>query len=143
MRICGGKERKDRSLGMHEFSTMEAILKTVIKVAEEHGAEEILQIELAIGELTFLNFEQLRFAFQALSEGTIAEGASLLLHTIKPEIYCPKCGYKGKVKYEGPEQHTPMPALMLKCPKCGNWDVKIRAGRECIIKSVKLRVQKR
>ena len=128
---------------MHEFSTMESILKSVLKVAEEHGAEEILGIELRVGELTFLNPEQLRFAFQVLSEGTKAEGAKLKIRRVKPEIRCHKCGYEGPIRYEGPEYHVLSVAPLLSCPNCGDVDVELKAGRECIIQSVRIKVPKR
>jgi len=125
---------------MHEFSTMQTILETVLNAAKAHGAENVLEINLGIGQLTFLNPEQLRFAFSVLSKGTMAENAKLHIRRVRPRIRCPNCGYQGPIKYDGPEYHLLGVPIPLKCGKCGSAELEIKAGRECIIRSIKVRV---
>jgi len=125
---------------MHEFSTMQAVLESVLSAAKLHNAERVLEINLEIGELTFLNPEQLRFAFSILSEGTIAEKANLRIKRVRPRIKCANCGYEGYVKYEGPEHHSLDIPLQLKCMKCGSTKVEITRGRECNVKNLKLKL---
>ncbi len=120
---------------------MQAVLETVIKVAEEHGAERILKVNLEVGELTFLNPEQLRFAFKILSERTMAEGARLRIRRIRPRIKCSRCEYEGPSRYEGPEVHVANLPVFLKCPKCGGEDVSVSAGRECNVKDIRVKVR--
>jgi len=128
---------------MHEFSTMQMILETILSAAKSHKAETVLEINLEIGELTFLNPEQLMFAFSVLSENTIAKNANLRVKRIQPRIRCSSCNYEGPLKYEGPEYHTLGVYLPLKCVKCSSVDVKIVSGRECNIKNVKIRTTER
>ena len=125
---------------MHEFSTMQMILETVLNAAKAHGAEKILEINLDIGQLTFLNPEQLRFAFSVLSNGTVAENAKLHIRRVRPRIKCPNCGYQGPIKYDGPEYHLLGVPIPLKCGKCGSAELEIKAGRECSIRGIKVRV---
>jgi len=128
---------------MHEFSTMQAILETILSTANAHKAERVLEISLEIGELTFLNQEQLRFAFSVLSENTIAKNANLHIKRIQPRIRCSSCDYEGSIKYEGPEYHILGVPLPLRCMKCGGVDVKITSGRECSVKNVKIKIPER
>jgi len=122
---------------MHEFSMAQQIFNIVMKVAKENGVEKILEINLEVGQLTFLNPDQLKFALKVLSEDTIAKDAQIKIEIIQPEIRCNNCQYTGKISYNGPEYHAIYPVAFLKCPKCGNSDVEIIRGRECNIKNIK------
>ncbi|MHA1582944.1 MAG: hydrogenase maturation nickel metallochaperone HypA [Candidatus Baldrarchaeia archaeon] len=122
---------------MHEFSIAQQIFNIVMKVAKENGVEKILEINLEVGQLTFLNPDQLKFALKVLSEDTIAQDAKIKIEVIQPEIRCNNCKYTGKISYNGPEYHAIYPVMFLKCPKCGSTDVKITRGRECNIKNIK------
>ena len=118
-------------------------MRVVLPEARRHSAEKILEISLAIGELTFLNPEQLRFAFEVLSEGTIAEKAKLNIHKIPTKIKCSQCGYSGSISYEGPENHLGYTVGFLACEVCGSRDLEILSGRECTIKDFKIKVASR
>jgi len=119
---------------------MQRILETVLDAAKQNGAEKVLEINLKIGELTFLNPEQLRFAFSILSEGTVAEDATLRIETVKPRIQCSSCGYEGPIEYDGPEYHLLGVALSLKCGRCGSAEVEITSGRECSVKDFRIKL---
>ncbi len=123
---------------MHEFSVASQIVQKVLAEAEKRGAKKVTEVDLIVGKLTFLGLEQLRFAFEALTKDTIAEGAKLVIEEQEGAVKCPNCGYEGGFKYEDdPLYHVPVPTL--KCPKCGSV-VEITAGKECTIRSVKLLV---
>jgi len=126
---------------MHEFSTMQMILNSVLEAAEARGADKILEIRLKIGSLTFLNPEQLGFAFSVLSKDTLAEDAKLKISIVKPKIKCLDCGYIGRGKYEGPEIHVLGVPVSIKCEKCGSRNIKFIHGRECEIKSISILIK--
>ena len=120
---------------MHEFSVTSQIVNSILKEAERHKAKKIVQVNLAIGKLTFLGIEQIRFAYKLLVKGTIAEKSKLVIKEKDGIVKC-KCGYEGNFKYEDdPIYHVPTPTL--KCPKCGNI-VDIVEGKECTVESIKL-----
>ena len=120
---------------MHEFSTMSSIVTTVLEEGKKHNAMAITRVVLNIGELTFLGEEQLRFAFQVLSEDTLLDGAELVINRIPPQVTC-SCGYEGDVEYEEKEDfHIRFP--LLRCPKCGG-SVHVQHGRECLIKHIEI-----
>jgi len=125
---------------MHEFSMMERVLKTVLLEAEKHGAVQVLEVVLEVGELTHLNTDQLIFAFQVLSDGTIAEKAKLTVDRIPPRIECPQCGYLGPVSLGVPEVPLGYGTFFLKCDSCGNRDLRILSGKECKIKNLKIKI---
>lgn len=121
---------------MHEFSVTSQIVDNILKEAEKHKAKKVVQVNLAIGKLTFLGIEQVRFTYKLLVNGTIAEKSRLVIKEKDGIVKCGKCGYEGDFKYEdNPMYHIPMPTL--KCPKCGN-TVDIVGGKECTIESIKL-----
>lgn len=128
---------------MHEFSVMQSVVEAIIGVARERGATRVLSARLRVGELTFLNPDQLRFAFEVLTKGTIAEGAELIIETVRAKLRCRSCGYEGEASYEGEEVHIPLAPLLLKCPRCGSMDVELTSGRECTLASVRVEVPSR
>lgn len=114
------------------------IVQSVLAEAEKREAKKVTEVHLAIGKLTFLGLEQVRFAYEALIKGTIMEGSKLVIEEQEGVVKCSDCGYEGGFKYEDdPLYHVPLPTL--KCPQCGNV-VSIAAGKECTIKSIKMMV---
>lgn len=121
---------------MHEFSVTSQIVQSVLAEADKRGAKKVTEVDLIIGKLTFLGLEQVRFAYEALTKGTIMDGSKLVIEEQDGVVKCSNCGYEGGFKYEDdPLYHVPVPTL--KCPQCGNM-VNIVAGKECIIQSIKL-----
>jgi len=113
-------------------------VKSVLQEAKKHNAKRVDGVHLAIGKLTFLGLEQVRFAYEVLVKDTIMEGSKLYIEEKDGVVRCNNCGYEGDLKYEdNPVYHVPTPTL--NCPKCGGV-VKIIGGRECTIRSVKLAV---
>ena len=122
---------------MHEFSTMQEIVYTILNEAKKYNARGVSKVILEIGELTFLGEEQLKFAFNILKEGTIMENADIVIKKVRAKIRC-NCGYEGDVEYGLKEEfHIIFP--ILKCPVCGG-EVEIVKGRECLIKKVEMEI---
>jgi len=114
------------------------IVESVLQEAKKHNAKRVYEVHLAIGKLTFLGLEQVRFSYEILVKNTIMKSSKLYIEEKDGVVKCSKCGYEGDFKYEDdPIYHVPTPTL--DCPKCGEV-VNIVGGRECTIKSVKLAV---
>lgn len=123
---------------MHEFSMTSQIVQNVLAEAEKRGAKKVTEVHLVIGKLTFLGLEQVRFAYEALTKGTIMEASKLFIEEQEGVVKCGNCGYQGGFKYEDdPLYHVSMPTL--KCPKCTN-AVTITAGKECTVKNIKMMI---
>lgn len=120
---------------MHEISIAGAIIDAVLDAAKKNDAKRVEEVFLEIGELTALNPDQLKFIFETISAGTEAEGARYNIEVIKPIINCKKCSYNGPIEFFE-KLHFFLP--VIKCPKCGEADMDIIAGRECCVKKIKI-----
>ena len=110
---------------MHELSITEHLLEHCISEAKSRNASRIRVIRLCIGQLRGIVPDCIQIYLDMLSEGTVAEGAKLITHTIPAGIECPECGYSGEI--HGSE-----------CPGCGGWGFRLVHGREFYIDSIEV-----
>ena len=123
---------------MHEFSITSEIVKTVLEEANKRDAKKVLEVHLIIGKLTLLGIDQIRFSYKSLIKDTIISGSKLFVRRMNGKVECGQCGYKGPINcVNDPVYHFSFPTLV--CPKCSS-SVKIIAGRECIVKRIKLEI---
>jgi hydrogenase nickel incorporation protein HypA/HybF len=123
---------------VHEFSVTSQIVQNVLAEAEKRGAKKVTEVHMTIGKLTFLGLEQVRFAYDALTKGTIMEGSKLIITEQEGMVKCSACGYQGDFEYaDDPLYHVPMPTL--KCLKCGS-TVSIAQGKECTITNIRMMI---
>ncbi len=108
---------------MHEL----AITQNIVDIAiGEAGDRRIMGINLVIGELSSVAEESIRFCFQAISQGTPAEGASLSLVRVPALIKCTHCANEFGVDRQGV------------CPRCGKIGGEVVQGREFYIESIEV-----
>ena len=67
---------------MHEVSVIQNLLEHIERYGAEYGLARVTRVVVRIGDEVCLNLESLRFAFEAVSRGTIAEGAELALESV-------------------------------------------------------------
>ncbi len=109
---------------MHELSLMENTLAVVFEEARKNGAERVTSLRMRVGALSGVVPEALTFAFEALTQGTLAEGASLQIDPVAPACYCMACR----------REFEPGP-YSFECPSCGSPSAELRRGRELEIVS--------
>ncbi|MBM4088375.1 MAG: hydrogenase maturation nickel metallochaperone HypA [Planctomycetes bacterium] len=113
---------------MHEVSIVSVLLEQVRAEVEKSGhAGRVLRVGLVVGRLSGVHVDALRFAFELLAPGTIAENASLDLKETKASVACSVCAA---------EQETD--ELVACCPECGSHAVVIRGGQELLLESIEL-----
>lgn len=119
---------------MHEFFLSSSIARRVLQEAKKR---KVLSLHLEIGELTFLNPEQVKFWLRELFRGTPAEKAKIKIKKIPPFGKCSSCGYRGEIKppLESFSFHLFSPPLF--CPKCGA-RLKIERGKDCLLRRIQL-----
>lgn len=110
---------------MHEMGIMQGILDASFEAAQDAGKSKISLIKVTIGELTEIQDYALEFAFEALSAGTMAEGAKFEMTFLEPKSTCQDCGYTYTHDH-----------FTMTCPKCGSFDVKLMQGRELQIDAI-------
>lgn len=112
---------------MHEMSIVAGVLDAATVSARDAGAERVTRITLRIGDMTEVIDEALEFAFEALTEGTICEGAELEVIKVSPRSLCLECAEE----FDHDRFHRI-------CPLCGSYETKLVQGRELAIESIEV-----
>jgi len=121
---------------MHEASIMASIINSVLEELKKYPVERVEEVDLTIGAMTFLGEDQLQFAYEVLTRGTLLEGSSLVIDTEAVGVRCTSCGYDGPADLLGDgDLHGLVPAL--RCPRCGE-GVEVTRGKGCTVRSVKV-----
>jgi len=117
---------------MHELGVTQDVLKTVLRHAEENGAERVTTIHLKIGELRDIVDQWMQRFFDYLSKGTIAEGAKLAIERPPIRFQC-GCG-----KEFGVLATELMADQEILCPDCHEGSCTLVSGREFSIESIEV-----
>lgn len=97
--------------GMHEYAVTESIMEIIQAEADKAGGTKVTSITIVIGELSTFVDDSIDFYFKALSQGTIAEGATLSFEKIEAKAICCDCGKEFQptsIYYSCPECHSPV-----------------------------------
>lgn len=112
---------------MHELSIAEA----VAQIACSHArGRRVAAVELKVGHLRQVVPSSLAFAFQLVTEGTVAEGAELRMEVVEAAGRCRHCGCESAL-HEFP----------LRCRACGGWDLELLRGEELLVDSLELELE--
>ncbi len=112
---------------MHEMGIISGVIDAVTASAQAAGATKVDKITLSIGEMTEVIMDCLTFAFEALSEGTMCEGAELKVNIVKPHSICLECS----TEFDHDRFH-------LACPNCGSYETVLLEGREMTIDGIEV-----
>jgi hydrogenase nickel incorporation protein HypA/HybF len=104
---------------VHEASLMSNLLAIVERAAADEGGGPVRVVHMKIGELAGVNPDAMRFAFDCMSPGTVAEGGTLEIERVPLAIRCKGCGATAH-----PDD------LVFVCASCGFSDIEILSGRE-------------
>ena len=110
---------------MHELSIMQSALSLALDQARQAGAVRVHVIRLRIGALSGVVPDALEFAFEALTPGTLAEGAKLAIEPVPARFWCAKCTREFQSN-----------DLFAECPDCHSLRGELRAGREMELASL-------
>jgi hydrogenase nickel incorporation protein HypA/HybF len=114
---------------MHEFGIAEPLVQAALKAAKVTGGLPIQEVRVSIGRLRQVVPEALTFAFEALTKGTLAQGAALVWEEIPPRVRCRACA----------EIFQPADDRIWICPNCAASDGELLEGNEVLLKSVTLK----
>ena len=112
---------------MHELGIMTGVVESVESAARDAGALRVCRVDLSVGVMTEAFQDALEFAFEALQEGTLLEGAQLAIHMVEPKSICLDCA----------EEYT-HDRFHMRCPVCGSADTQLLEGRELRIDSIEV-----
>ena len=97
---------------MHEMSLAEGVLQLIEDSAKAQDFSRVRAVWLEIGQLSSVEPEAMRFCFDAVMRGTLAEGARLEIVIVDGGGQCANCG-----------QTVRIAAVYDACPACGGHPV--------------------
>lgn len=112
---------------MHELAITKNVIDIVNSEAEKGGFERVLEISLRVGEYSGLIPDCIREFFPLAAKDTAAENAELKIETVPGRFLCLDCGYEG-----------PADRINHCCPSCRGESLKMTAGREFYVESLKV-----
>jgi hydrogenase nickel incorporation protein HypA/HybF len=115
---------------MHELPVTESILDIVLRHAEKANSDQITKIHLVIGQLASIVDDSVKFYWDIISKGTLAEGAVLSFRRIPTRFLCLDC----KIKFLPSGSH-------FTCPDCGSSRVSIINGNEFFVEAIDLKME--
>ena len=112
---------------MHEYTIVQALIDRVQQEAETRGAATIHCIRVQVGELSGVEIDLLRSAYELFSEKSICEGAELEVVPIPARWSCGGCGAPIKA------------GEILRCPVCSQ-PARLTAGDEILLERIEMEV---
>lgn len=104
---------------MHEMSIARSLLEVIEQYAPTNDSVRVKVVRLKIGELAGVIPDSLRFCFEVVSEGTVAQGAELVIETVPLVGRCQACGTDFHVE-----------GYVFLCPRCDSPQVELISGNE-------------
>jgi hydrogenase nickel incorporation protein HypA/HybF len=112
---------------MHEMSLAEGVLQIIEDSAKQQSFARVKTVWLEIGQLSSVEPEAMRFCFDAVVRGSLAEGAKLEIVIVDGGGQCFNCG-----------QTVKLAAVYDACPACGGYPVNPVSGTEMRIKELEV-----
>lgn len=113
---------------MHEYSIIQALLQRVEAEARERHATSIARLRVALGELSGVDPELLRSAWDVFRERTLCQGADLEIRAVPADWVCPACG-----------RSLPR-GEMLRCLSC-QAPARLAAGDEIVLEQIEMEME--
>ncbi len=112
---------------MHELWLCRNILEIVQQNARAKNCTRVKKVVLEIGELIAVEKNSLVFSFNVITEGTIAEKATLQIIEVPGEAQCGSC-----------QKTVPLRHYYDQCQRCGSHILKVTQGEELRVKSMEV-----
>ncbi|RLA16313.1 MAG: hydrogenase maturation nickel metallochaperone HypA [Gammaproteobacteria bacterium] len=112
---------------MHEMSLCESILDILEQQAGEQNYHKVSTVWLEIGALSSVESDAMRFCFDAVMQGSIADKARLEIVTVQGQAWCSLCNKNVMI-----EQRYDT------CPVCGDFHLQINDGEQMRIKELEV-----
>lgn len=112
---------------MHELSICRNILDIVLEQAATDGFSRVERIGLEIGPFAGIEIEALRFGFDVVTKGSLAEGARLDIHETAGTARCADCGAS-----------TVLLRRFDPCPQCGSHNLRVTGGEDLRVKELEV-----
>lgn len=112
---------------MHEMALCESIVQVLEQQAAVQNYSVVKTVRLEIGPLAGVELDALRFGFDVVTRGTLAEQAELEIIETKGEAWCMQCA-----------DTVPVTQRFDACPRCGSYQLQVTSGEEMRIKELEV-----
>lgn len=112
---------------MHEMSLCEGVLHIIEREAQTQGFGRVKTVWLEIGALAGVEPEAMRFCFDAVMRGSLADGAGLEIIAAPGVAWCLPCG-----------KNVAVSQLYDVCPNCSGHQLQIVGGDQMRIKELEV-----
>lgn len=112
---------------MHEMSLCESIRRIMEDQAEVQSFTRVKRVWLEVGRLSGVEIAALRFGFDVVMQGSLADGAGLEIIEVPGQAWCMGCGKTVTIaqRYEA-------------CPACGGYQLQVTGGTEMRVKELEV-----
>lgn len=104
---------------MHNLAMAQDILQAALAEVEKSNVPHIKAITIRMEDEHFAEPDALQFCLEAVTKGTIAEGALIKIDLVERTAECPQCALVFPF-----DHHFPI------CPCCGNRNLKMPTAEE-------------
>lgn len=118
---------------MHEVSITSDLVRAILRELEKYNVKSVNSVTLVIGRMTSLGAEQMSFAYEVVTRGTLLEGSELIIENEEIVIRCKECSYEGPAKTLDTGSLDDHMVPILSCPEC-NGHVTVVEGQSCRVK---------
>lgn len=112
---------------MHELSLCEGVLQVMEEQAARQDFRRVTAVWLEVGALAGVELEALRFGFEVVTRGSLAEDARLEILELPGRAWCMVCSAPVDVR-----------ARFDACPACGSHQLQVTGGEELRIKELEV-----
>lgn len=112
---------------MHEMSLAQGALQLIEDAAQRDGFQKVVAVWLEIGQLSGVEPEAMRFCFDAVTRGSVAEAARLEIIVTPGQGWCMACA-----------KTVPMHEVFGECPICGGVQLQVSGGTEMRVKELEV-----
>ena len=112
---------------VHEMSLCESVLEILQQSAQREAFSSVKRVWLEIGALSCAEPEAMRFSFDVVMKGTLAEGATLEIIEVPAMARCDHCSQDVEVSGYGDP-----------CPLCGSDRLAMIGGDQLRVKELEV-----
>lgn len=112
---------------MHELSLAESLRELIEEQALAEKFTKIEVVYLEVGQLSHVEADAMQFCFDSVMQGSLAEGAKLIISRPKGIGECLHCNKQSKIDH-----------LYDPCTHCGEFGLKVIKGDQVKITSLKV-----
>ncbi len=112
---------------MHEMALSESVLQILEHSARVQGFRRVRTVWLEVGDLAGVDREAMKFSFDVVVRGSVADDAKLEFVASPGKAWCMACADNVEISTRGDA-----------CPVCGSYQLQVVGGDELRVKELEV-----